>query len=265
MHERSNDDGWPVSGGGRTSAPEMKAIDPVCGMSVIMEGAEHCASHDGVTHYFCSSGCRAKFQGDPERYVGDGPSPREPDAPEGSTYTCPMHPEIRQIGPGSCPICGMALEPEAFSLDDGPDPELIDMRRRFRVSAVLTIPLFLYAMGDMIPGQPFSRLIAPAWTQWLQLVLATPVVLWGAWPFFVRAVQSVRTFNLNMFTLIGLGVAISYLFSLVATFAPDIFPPSFRDADGRVGVYYEAAAVITTLVLLGQVLELRARGATSSA
>ena len=176
-----------------------------------------------------------------------------------------MHPEIRQVGPGSCPICGMALEAETVTLDDGPDPELVDMTRRFWVSALFTIPLFIYAMGDMVPGISFNRMIEPAGAQWAQLALAAPVVLWGAWPFFVRAWKSVRTRNVNMFTLIGIGVAIAFLFSLVATLLPHIFPPAFRDHSGRVGVYYEAAAVITTLVLLGQVLELKARGSTSSA
>jgi Cu+-exporting ATPase len=176
-----------------------------------------------------------------------------------------MHPEIRQEGPGSCPICGMALEPETVSLADGPDPELIDMSRRFRCSALLTVPLFLYAMGEMVPALGIERIVPPAWGQWLQLALSTPVVLWGGWPFLVRAWQSVRTRHLNMFTLIGLGVGIAYVFSLVATLAPGLFPAEFRDHAGRVGVYFEAAAVITTLVLLGQVLELRARGSTSSA
>ena len=176
-----------------------------------------------------------------------------------------MHPEIRQPGPGSCPICGMALEPEMVSLDDGPDPELIDMRRRFWWSALLTLPLFVYAMGDMVPWISFDQLIESAYAQWAQFALATPVVLWGAWPFFTRAVESLKTRNLNMFTLIGFGVAIAYIFSVVATIAPHIFPPAFHDHSGRVGVYFEAAAVITTLVLLGQVLELKARGSTSSA
>ncbi len=185
--------------------------------------------------------------------------------PQGTIYTCPMHPEIRQEGPGSCPICGMALEPETFSLDDGPDPEYIDMRRRFWVSAAFSLPLFIYAMGDLIPGRPLDGLIRSDWSQWFQLLLAAPVVLWGAWPFFVRAVQSFKTRNLNMFTLIGIGVGVAFAFSVVATFLPGIFPPSFRGMDGNIAVYYEAAAVITTLVLLGQVLELRARGATSSA
>ncbi|MFW2448581.1 MAG: heavy metal translocating P-type ATPase [Qipengyuania pacifica] len=244
---------------------EGTAIDPVCGMSVAIDGAEHIAKHAGAEHYFCSPRCHDKFVTDPELYLSAAHLDAVEDVPEGSIYTCPMHPEIRQPGPGSCPICGMALEPETVSLDDGPDPELVDMRRRFWWSALLTLPLFVYAMSDMAPGLSFDRLIEPAWAQWAQFALATPVVLWGAWPFFVRAIQSLKTRNLNMFTLIGFGVAIAYLFSVVATVAPDLFPAAFRDHSGRVGVYFEAAAVITTLVLLGQVLELKARGSTSSA
>jgi Cu+-exporting ATPase len=241
------------------------AIDPVCGMSVTIEGAEHRAEHDNAQHYFCSSRCHDKFRADPELYLSGEHLNAVEDMPEGTIYTCPMHPEIRQTGPGSCPICGMALEPETVSLDDGPDPELVDMRRRFWWSALLTLPLFVYAMSDMIPWLSFDQLIEPARAQWAQFVLATPVVLWGGWPFFVRAWESLKTRNLNMFTLIGIGVGIAYLFSLVATAMPELFPPAFRDHSGRVGVYYEAAAVITTLVLLGQVLELKARGSTSSA
>lgn len=241
------------------------AIDPVCGMSVTIEGAEHRAEHDNAQHYFCSSRCHDKFRADPELYLSGEHLNVVEDMPEGTIYTCPMHPEIRQTGPGSCPICGMALEPETVSLDDGPDPELVDMRRRFWWSALLTLPLFVYAMSDMIPWLSFDQLIEPARAQWAQFVLATPVVLWGGWPFFVRAWESLKTRNLNMFTLIGIGVGIAYLFSLVATAMPELFPPAFRDHSGRVGVYYEAAAVITVLVLLGQVLELKARGSTSSA
>jgi Cu+-exporting ATPase len=240
------------------------ATDPVCGMRVKVEGAEHTAEHSGQTHYFCSSGCRAKFMADPEHYLAGDHRRAADEVPEGTIYTCPMHPEIRQVGPGSCPICGMALEPETVSLDQGPDPELVDMRRRFAWSALLTVPLFIYAMSDMV-SLDLDRIVDPAWAQWVQLALATPVVLWGGWPFLVRGWQSLRTRNLNMFTLIGLGVTVAYLFSLVATMAPDLFPHAFRDHSGRVGVYFEAAAVITTLVLLGQVLELKARGSTSSA
>jgi len=179
-------------------------------------------------------------------------------------YTCPMHPEIVRDEPGSCPICGMALEPVQVSEDDDTS-ELDDMTRRFWVSTVLTLPLFVYAMGEMIPGQPFEHLLPASWGQWIQLVLATPVVLWGGWPFFVRGWQSVRTLNLNMFTLIALGVGVAFTFSLIATIVPGAFPDAFRNAAGEVAVYYEAAAVITTLVLLGQVLELRARSRTSGA
>ncbi len=241
------------------------ATDPVCGMDVTIAAAEHVADHDGETYYFCSGRCREKFVADPAHYLTGAHRQTTEDVPEGTIYTCPMHPEIRQTGPGNCPICGMALEPETVSLDDGPDPELVDMRRRFWWSAIFTVPLFTYAMGEMVPGLGLSRIINPGWAQWLQFALATPVVLWGGWPFFVRAWQSLRSRHLNMFTLIGLGVAVAYLFSLAATAAPDLFPPTFRDHSGRVGVYFEAAAVITTLVLLGQVLELKARGSTSSA
>ncbi|MGN3974145.1 heavy metal translocating P-type ATPase [Tsuneonella sp. SYSU-LHT278] len=244
---------------------EGTAIDPVCGMSVTIADAAHVAEHDGAAHYFCSARCKDRFVADPRHYLSGAHLDQVEDLPEGAVYTCPMHPEIRQVGPGSCPICGMALEPETVSLDDGPDPELVDMSRRFRISAIFTLPLFVYAMGDMVPGLRFDQLVEPARAQWVQFVLATPVVLWGGWPFFERAWQSLQTRNLNMFTLIGFGVAIAYLFSLVATLLPDVFPATFRDHSGRVGVYYEAAAVITTLVLLGQVLELKARRSTSSA
>ncbi|MGV3555246.1 MAG: heavy metal translocating P-type ATPase [Croceibacterium sp.] len=242
----------------------MTAIDPVCGMEVAMAGAEH-VSHDGHDYYFCSGRCRERFVADPQQYITGAHKQAAADVPEGTIYTCPMHPEIRQVGPGSCPICGMALEPETVSLDEGPDPELIDMSRRFRRSALLTVPLFIYAMGEMVPALGTGRVVDPAIGPWLQGALATPVVLWGGWPFMVRAWQSLKTRNLNMFTLIGFGVAIAYAFSLVATAVPAIFPPAFRDHSGRVAVYFEAAAVITTLVLLGQVLELKARGSTSSA
>ncbi|WP_417614051.1 heavy metal translocating P-type ATPase [Parasphingorhabdus sp.] len=239
--------------------------DPVCGMDVDPSKSEHHAQHDAHDYHFCSAGCKTKFVADPEHYLTGRHREVAKDLPAGTMYTCPMHPEIRQEGPGSCPICGMALEPETFSLDTGPDPEYLDMLKRFWVSAVFSIPLFIYAMGDLIPGKPFEDLFEPGVSQWLQLLLASPVVLWGAWPFFVRGVNSLKTMNLNMFTLIGLGVAVAYGFSLVATLFPSIFPEAFRGHDGGVAVYYEAAAVITTLVLLGQVLELKARGQTSSA
>ncbi len=241
------------------------AIDPVCGMTVTIEGAQHVAKWEDACHYFCSGRCHDKFVADPEFYLSGAHLDAVEGVLEGTIYTCPMHPEIRRTGPGSCPICGMALEPETVSLNEGPDPELIDMRRRFWWSGILTLPLFAYAMAGMVPWIAFDRLFEPARAQWAQLALATPVVLWGGWPFFVRAGASLKTRNLNMFTLIGFGVTIAYLFSLVATLMPDLFPPAFRDHSGRVGVYYEASAVIVTLVLLGQVLELKARGSTSSA
>lgn len=238
------------------------AIDPVCGMRVDPVKTRHRASHEGHDYYFCSAGCREKFIADPGKYL----EPREAaPVPEGTMWTCPMHPEVRQDHPGSCPICGMALEPEVFRLEQGPDPEYLDMKRRFAICAMLSLPLFVYAMGDLIPGKPLESLASAWWSPWLQMLVATPVVLWGGWPFFQRAVASLRTMNLNMFTLIGLGVAVAYLFSVAATIAPGLFPPAFRGMNGHVAIYFEAAAVITTLVLLGQVLELKARGQTSSA
>ncbi|NIO42916.1 MAG: heavy metal translocating P-type ATPase [Burkholderiales bacterium] len=180
-------------------------------------------------------------------------------------YTCPMHPEVRDVRNSGCPICGMALEPEGVVVGEEDTSELDDMRRRFWISALFTLPLFVYAMGDVVPGRPFEHLVPAGWSQWLQLLLAAPVVIWGGWPFFVRAAQSLRTMNLNMFTLIGLGVAVAFVYSLVATIAPGIFPAAFRGDAGDVAVYFEAAAVITTLVLLGQVLELKARSQTSGA
>jgi len=184
---------------------------------------------------------------------------------EGVVYTCPMHPEVRDVRNSGCPICGMALEPEGVATGEEDTSELDDMTRRFWASAAFTLPLFIFAMGEIIPGNPLANLVPAAWSQWLQLLLAAPVVLWGGWPFFERAAQSIRTMNLNMFTLIGLGVAVAFVYSLVATVVPGIFPDTFRGAAGEVAVYYEAAAVITTLVLLGQVLELKARSATSGA
>lgn len=183
----------------------------------------------------------------------------------GTVYTCPMHLDVRQAAPGSCPLCGMALEAEGVPSLEEDTTELDDMTRRFWVSLLFTLPLFILAMGDLIPGKPLEGMFSTATGQWIQLALATPVVLWGGWPFFVRGLQSVRTMNLNMFTLIALGVSVAFVFSVIATFMPDAFPMAFRADDGSVAVYYEAAAVITTLVLLGQVLELRARSATSGA
>ncbi|MBU2091561.1 MAG: heavy metal translocating P-type ATPase, partial [Alphaproteobacteria bacterium] len=237
------------------------AKDPVCGMSVDPHTAKHRASHQGKPYYFCSSRCQDKFTADPQAYLGSEPAVEapQPDA----VYTCPMHPEIRQTGPGSCPICGMALEPAEVSLDEGPNPELADMSRRFWIGLALAAPVFLLEMGGHLTG--LSHLIPAQISNWIQLVLATPVVLWAGWPFFVRGWQSVVNRSLNMFTLIAMGTGVSWLYSIVATLAPGIFPDVFRDAEGAVAVYFEAAAVITVLVLLGQVLELRARETTSGA
>ncbi len=257
---------------------EEFAVDPVCGMKVKVATAKHTAQHNGHTHYFCNPKCLAKFTADPERYLapkpaeacahghghdhGHGHAP-SPAAPPGTIYTCPMHPEIRQIGPGSCPICGMGLEPEIATADTGPNPELIDMTRRFWIGLVLTLPVFVLEMGGHLVGG--HGLIDQTLSNWIQFALATPVVLWAGWPFFERGWQSLLTRNLNMFTLIAMGTGVAWLYSVVATFAPGIFPLAFRGPHGAVAVYFEAAAVITVLVLLGQVLELRAREATSGA
>ena len=235
------------------------AIDPVCGMKVNPDTTSHRYVHQHHSYFFCSAGCRTKFAADPKKYLEPKPAEPAQAAPEGLVYTCPMHPEIRQIGPGSCPICGMALEPEAGGADEG--GELADMARRFWISLALTVPVFAIEMGSHV-----RLLHLPATLSSLtQFVLATPVVLWGGWPFFVRGAKSLVTRNLNMFTLIAMGTGVAYLYSVIAAFAPGLFPAAFRDAHGGVALYFEAAAVITVLVLLGQVLELRARASTSGA
>jgi Cu+-exporting ATPase len=241
---------------------EHSSKDPVCGMSVDPHTAEHRSEHAGKTWYFCSSGCKSKFNDAPEKYLGDKSEQEEPVAP-GTMFTCPMHPEIRQQGPGDCPICGMALEPEEVSLDDGPSGELTDMTRRFWIGLALALPVFLLEMG----GHFFKidQIVSPQISNWIQLVLATPVVVWCGAPFFVRGWKSILSRNLNMFTLIAIGTGVSLIYSLVATLAPQLFPAAFQQADGSVAVYFEAAAVIVVLVLLGQVLELRAREKTSGA
>jgi P-type Cu+ transporter len=276
-----------------------RAIDPVCGMTVNAPTALS-TSHEGQTYYFCREGCRDKFVADPDRYLSgtgdvndaapaggkyicpmcpgvesDGPAscpkcgmalePETPAAPATRTeYVCPMHPEIVRHEPGDCPICGMALESRTVTLEEEENPELVDMTRRFWFSALLTVPIAIIAMGPML-GLPVERLASPRTLSWLELVLATPVVLWGGAPFFVRFWNSLVNRSLNMFTLIGLGVGVAYAYSVVAALLPGIFPSSFRGAHGEVAVYFEAAAVITTLVLLGQVLELRARHRTGAA
>jgi Cu+-exporting ATPase len=246
-----------------SSAKTARVVkDPVCGMSVNVDTRSHAAVYEGQTYHFCGAGCRSKFVADPPRYLQGEPKAREP-APEGAVYTCPMHPEIRQLGPGSCPICGMALEPDIASAETGSNPELIDMMRRFWIGLALTLPIFALEMGSHIIG--VHSFIDQNLSNYIQLGFATPVVLWAGWPFFVRAAQSLRTRNLNMFTLIAMGIGVAYVYSLVATFAPAVFPAAFRENGGAVAVYFEAAAVITVLVLLGQVLELRARAQTSGA
>ncbi|MCD2316908.1 heavy metal translocating P-type ATPase [Sphingomonas sp. IC-11] len=230
-------------------------------MTVDPAATSHHARHDGEDYHFCSAGCRAKFVGDPERYLGDGPRP-EREATPGAIWTCPMHPEIRQEDPGTCPICGMALEPEEPSLDDAPNPELVDFTRRFWVSAMLAVPLLVVSMVAEMLG---LQIVSPQASPWVQLALTAPIVLWAGKPFFERGWMSIRMRHLNMFTLIAIGVGAAFLYSLVATFAPGLFPPTFRMHGGMVPVYYEAAGVVVTLVLLGQVLELRARAATGKA
>lgn len=276
---------------------ESNYKDPVCGMSV-QEDAKHRHKYNDVTYRFCSKHCKTRFEADPVAYIS-GQGNQKAMGGHAVQYTCPMHPEIvtskpgscPKCGmaleaivsinlateyfcpmdpevvsdkPGSCPKCGMALEPKTPSLEED-DSELKDMTRRFVFSSFLTLPLLVIVMGDMLPGKPISNFLSPDYRTWLELFLATPVCLWSAWPFYERGVQSIRTMNLNMFTLIALGVSVAFSYSLVATLLPDIFPDSFRGAHGEVGVYFEAAAVIVTLILLGQVLELRARSQTGAA
>ncbi len=234
--------------------------DPVCGMTVDPTTAKHHTVHEGEGYWFCSAGCREKFIVDPDRYLNLAPAAP---MPEGTIYTCPMHPEIRQEGPGSCPICGMALEPETPTADAGPNPELVDFTRRLWVGALLTAPVFAMDMGGHVLGlkMPWSETVSA----WIQLVLASPVVLWAGWPFFQRGWASLLSRNLNMFTLIALGTGAAYGYSLVATLAPGLLPHAFSGHDGAPPIYFEAAAVIVVLVLLGQVLELRARERTGGA
>ena len=247
--------------GAKASDGAATVKDPVCGMSVDPTATAHRASHDGQDYFFCSAGCRTKFIGDPMRYLNP-PVEAEPAVP-GAIYTCPMHPEIRQEGPGSCPICGMALEPETVTAEAPPNHELIDFTRRFWVGLVLTLPVFALEMGGHLAN--LHMFIPGQMSNWIQFALATPVVLWCGWPFFERGWTSLRTRRLNMFTLIAMGVGVAWLYSVVAVVAPTLFPPAFLKADGSAPVYFEAAAVITVLVLVGQILELRAREQTSGA
>ncbi|MFS8039092.1 heavy metal translocating P-type ATPase [Xanthobacter sp. AM11] len=237
--------------------------DPVCGMMVEPGRAKYSARHEKKPYFFCSSSCETRFKADPTHYVGGAAPPPPPEhLPEGTIYTCPMDPEIRQVGPGICPICGMALEPEIVTLDEGPNAELADMTRRFWIGLALALPVFVLEMGQHLFG---FQLLPQQTSNYLQFALASPVVLWVGWPFFQRGWLSVKTRNLNMFTLIALGTGVAYLYSLVATFAPSLFPHTFHSHEGGVPVYFEAAAVIIVLVALGQVLELRARERTSGA
>ena len=245
-------------------------VDPVCGMTVNPDTAAGSFEYQGKTFYFCSTHCLHRFRENPNSFLTKASQPigitRQPKpSTTGQKYTCPMHPEIVRDGPGNCPICGMALEPMTASLDEEKNPELVDMTRRFWIAVVLTIPLLAFGTSELIPGQLLQQLASMRTLSWLQLILASPVVLWAGWPFFVRASQSVVNRSLNMFTLIGLGVAVGYAFSVIAVVVPQVFPASFRDAEGNVPVYLEPAAVIVTLVLLGQVLELRARSQTGAA
>ncbi|HVQ78335.1 MAG TPA: heavy metal translocating P-type ATPase [Pseudolabrys sp.] len=243
------------------ASPKDRAVDPVCSMTVDPHTAKHRADYHGHPYYFCSAGCRTKFVNGPQKYL----DAREPEpVAEDTVYTCPMHPQIRQVGPGSCPICGMALEPELAGSDIGPNPELIDMSRRFWIGIALTVPIFVLEMGSHIAGA--HSWVDPNLSNYVQFAFATPVVLWAGWPFFVRGWQSLVTRNLNMFTLIAMGTGVAYAYSLIATFAPGLFPQAFRVGHGGApATYFEAASVITVLVLMGQVLELRAREATSGA
>lgn len=245
-----------------------QAVDPVCGMTVSIETATPSFLHEGRKYYFCRPQCLERFRENPQQFISGSAKPsvqaHEPGSQAGVEYTCPMHPEIVRDGPGSCPICGMALEPRTISVEEEANPELDDMTRRFWVGVVLTIPLLVIAMSDLIPGQPLEQILSMKTAGWIELALATPVVVWGGAPFFARAWQSLVTRNLNMFTLIGLGVGVAYVYSVVAQIFPQIFPASFRE-HGAVPVYFEAAAAITTLVLLGQVLELKARSRTGTA
>jgi Cu+-exporting ATPase len=245
---------------------QSTATDPVCGMTVDLQAGKPAFEHDGVIYHFCSQRCCDKFAADPPHYLSGAHRTEVDDLPHGTKYTCPMHPEIVQDGPGDCPLCGMVLEPMGVPTgEEGPNPELVDFTRRFWVGAILTVPLLVLTMGPFI-GLGFVReIFGETVTLWIELVLATPVILWSGWPFFVRGVKSVVNRSLNMFTLIGMGVGAAYLFSVVAVLAPGIFPEGFRDADGHVGVYFEAGAVIVVLVLLGQLMELGARERTGAA
>jgi Cu+-exporting ATPase len=248
----------------KNSGNSTHVTDPVCGMKVDPATSKHRLEHNGQTFHFCSGGCRVMFEGDPDKYLAPRMSETEP-APRSVIYTCPMDPQIRRPGPGNCPICGMALEPLQVAAETGPNPELVDMTRRFWIGLVLTVPVAILEMGGHLPLFGRLHFLSPSLSNWIQFALASPAVIWSGWPFFQRGWASVVSRNLNMFTLIALGTGVAWLYSVVATLAPGAFPPGFRGMDGTVAVYFEAAAVITVLVLLGQVLELRAREQTGGA
>jgi Cu+-exporting ATPase len=258
-----------VMKGGTPSKVQGQTHDPVCGMVVDPATAKNRTEYDAQTYYFCCSGCKAKFLADPPQYLNRGAQPASsvPSAPsaQGTIYTCPMHPQIRRNAPGNCPICGMVLEPEGIPEAEGTSPELKDMSRRFLIGAVLATPIFVMEMGGHLRLLHMNHYVSMAASLWIQFALATPIVLWCAWPFFQRAWASILNRSPNMFTLIALGIGASYLYSLAATFAPGLFPVGLRQHGGLIPVYYEAAAVIAVLVLLGQVLELRAREKTGGA
>lgn len=261
-HDRSS----PL-GGASDSADAAVARDPVCGMSVKLGAGKPSLEHAGVTYHFCSRGCHDKFAAHPEVYLSPKEAREDAGAlPAGTKYTCPMHPQIVRDGPGDCPICGMALEPMGVpSAEEGPNPELVDFKRRFWIGGALTLPLLVLTMGPYV-GLGFLReIFGERATLWIELAFGTPVILWSGWPFFVRGAKSVINRSLNMFTLIAMGVGAAYLFSVTAVLLPGIFPAGFRDPQGHVGVYFEAGAVIIVLVLLGQVMELGARERTGSA
>jgi P-type Cu+ transporter len=266
-HHRPMGPGAPAPSAQHESQGTTAPTDPVCGMKVDLSKGPS-LSAGGVTYGFCSEHCLRTFQANPVKYTrpSAATSKQPPEAlPEGTTYTCPMHPQIVRSVPGSCPICGMALEPRIAVAGSGDNTELRDMSRRFWFSAVVTLPLLLLAMSDVLPGDPLGRLLSMRTRVWLEFALATPVCSWSAWPFYVRAALSLKNRSLNMFTLIGLGVSVAYGYSAIATLLPMLFPPSFRGASGEVAVYFEAAGTIVTLILLGQVLELRARSQTGNA
>jgi P-type Cu+ transporter len=240
MHDHHHSHPQAHSGGADEATHLVK--DPVCGMDVDPRDDRHCAEIGGSTYHFCSNGCKTKFVANPGAYIAGTPKVPAP-APEGAIYTCPMHPEVRRNGPGSCPICGMALEREVASEDTGPNPELADMTRRFWIALALTLPVVVLEMGGHLIN--LHMLIGQKTSNWVQLIFATPVVLWAGYPFFERGAKSLVTRNLNMFTLIALGTGVAWLYSVAATFAPGLFPQAFRGTDGSVAVYFEAAAVIT--------------------